>query len=56
MKIGDPVRFFNSVGVIIDSSGWSPYYGQIWEVYLPSTGKTYSLGEFRLEKINEKNT
>jgi len=56
MKIGDPVRFHSSVGVIVDKGGWSPYYGQIWEVFLPSCGRSYSLGEFRLKKINEKNT
>ena len=52
MKIGDPVRFMSNVGILVRAKGWSPYYGQIWEVYLPSNGKTYSLGEFRLEKIN----
>ena len=52
MKIGDPVRFMANVGILIKAKGWSPYYGQIWEVYLPSNGKTYSLGEHRLEKIN----
>ena len=52
MKIGDPVRFMANVGILIAEKGWSPFYGQIWEVYLPSTGKTYSLGEHRLQKIN----
>ena len=56
MKPGDAVRFMSNLGIIVKQSGFSPYYGEIWEVYLPSRGETYSLGEYRLEKINEKNT
>ena len=55
MKVGDPVKFMSNLGIVVKSCGFSPYYGEIWDVFIPSTGKTYSLAEFRLEKINKKN-
>jgi hypothetical protein len=58
MKTGDLVRIdsWPSIGVTIKMIGFSPFYGNIWEVFFPISGRYYSLGEFRLKKINEKNT
>ena len=51
LKTGDLVKFRASLGVLIQHCGYSPYYGEIWEVYVPSTGQRYQLGEYRLQKI-----